>query len=148
MGQNLPSLTTKVTTAQVDTKYGLWGWEREQVVVLLSRTRYAKDIIFVGSKRDTVDALASVLQLRYQFSEYISHLLTQLAQGDEPFESASGIDSRTSGLLRRRPPSIHKQFLSNGTLAIVPMTLLSQWQNEIKRFAPKVRWCSLSPPAT
>lgn len=90
MGQNLPSLATKVTTAQVDTKYGLW--EREQVVVLLSRTHYAKDIIFVGSKRDTVDALASVLQLRSQFSEYISHLLTQLAQGDESTESASGIE--------------------------------------------------------
>ena len=81
MGQNLPSLVTKVTSSDADTRYNLW--EREQVVVLLSRTHYAKDVIFVGSKRETVDALAAVLKQRSQYSEYIYHLLAQLATTDQ-----------------------------------------------------------------
>ena len=76
MGQNLHALVTKVSNSE-DGKYSLW--EREQVVVLLSRTNYARDIIFVGSKRDTVNSLAAVLTQRSQYSEYISHLLTRLS---------------------------------------------------------------------
>jgi len=52
--------------------------------VLLSRTHYANDIIFVGPPGDTVNALASVLQQRSQFSEYISHLLCRLSTDANP----------------------------------------------------------------
>ena len=39
-------------------------WEKEQVVVLLSRTVSAKDIVFVGSPspRETIDAILQVIQ--------------------------------------------------------------------------------------
>ena len=33
-------------------------------------------------------------------------------------------------------PHVKKVFLSNGTLVIAPMTLCSQWQSEIEKFAP------------
>jgi len=87
MGQNLQSLVTKVSNSSSDSKYSLW--EREQAVVLLSRTHYAKDIIFVGLRRETVDAIASVLLQRSQYSEYIAHLLTQLSHdNDQPHASS------------------------------------------------------------
>jgi hypothetical protein len=46
--------------------------------VLLSRTFTAGDLIFVGDKVDTVNALASLIQTRSQYTEYISHLLQML----------------------------------------------------------------------
>ena len=33
-------------------------------------------------------------------------------------------------------PNVKKVFLSNGTLVIAPMTLCSQWQSEVEKFAP------------
>jgi len=74
MGQNVAELITKVTES-AESQFFLW--EREQVVVLLSRTHFAKDIYFVGDPRETSAALAHLLMKKSQFSEYIHHLLTQ-----------------------------------------------------------------------
>ena len=76
MGQNLEGLVTRVTSSE-DSDYFLW--EKEQVVVLLSRTHFAKDIYFVGDPRQTSAALADLLCSRSQYSEYIFHLLQQFA---------------------------------------------------------------------
>ena len=58
MGQNLSEIVTKVTSS---TESDYFLWEKEQVVVLLSRTHYAKDIFFVGDPKDTSAALAELL---------------------------------------------------------------------------------------
>jgi len=76
MGQNLTELVTRVTLT-TDSQYFLW--EREQVVVLLSRTFFAKRIYFVGDPKETSAALAQLLCKQSQYSEYIHHLLRQLA---------------------------------------------------------------------
>ena len=85
MGQDLCALITRVDANEEDYKL----WEKEQVVVLLSRTHFAKDIIFVGSKRSTSEALASLLLKRSQFSDYMDYLLDKLAP-----DAASAADSR------------------------------------------------------
>ena len=74
MGQTCSALVSQVCLN--DPMYDLW--EREQVIVLLSRTCYGKDIIFKGDPIATAEALYSVLQKTSQFAEYISHLLDNL----------------------------------------------------------------------
>jgi hypothetical protein len=74
MGSNFNRLIMLVS--RTDSQYHLW--EKEQVVVLLSRMFTARDLIFVGDKVDTIDTLASLIQMRSQYIEYISHLLQTL----------------------------------------------------------------------
>jgi hypothetical protein len=44
----------------------------------LSRTKWARDLIFVGDQNDTLDALCELIQINLQYSEYMAHLLDQL----------------------------------------------------------------------
>jgi predicted GIY-YIG superfamily endonuclease len=74
MGAELDKLVTAVSKQNKD--YGLW--EKEQVVVILSRTKRARDLIFVGDQNDTLDALCELIQINSQYSEYMAHLLDQL----------------------------------------------------------------------
>ena len=76
MGQDLEYVITKVTPEAVNADYCLW--EREQVVVLLSRTHFAKNIIFVGPPKQTLDALVHVLRKPSQYSDYMEYLLDRL----------------------------------------------------------------------
>ena len=73
MGQDLPALVTCVTG---DSMYHLF--QREQVVVLLSRTHFAKDIIFVGDCNKTAEALADMLDKDGPYSEYMEYLVRKL----------------------------------------------------------------------
>ena len=70
MGQTLDKLVTSVGYLSA---YMLW--EREQIVVLLSHTRFAIDIIFVGNPQETADFLAKVLLRRSQYTDFICHFL-------------------------------------------------------------------------
>ena len=81
MGQDLKHVVTKVTDSSGDPSYHLW--EKEQVVVLLSRTNYAKDIIFVGNKEVTSKALADLLLKRSQYTEYTTSMFKTLSCGCE-----------------------------------------------------------------
>jgi predicted GIY-YIG superfamily endonuclease len=79
MGCEFDKLVTAVS--KQNKSYALW--EKEQVVVLLSRTKCAKDLIFVGNQEDTLDALCELIQLKSQFSEYMAHVLNQLCDSNE-----------------------------------------------------------------
>jgi predicted GIY-YIG superfamily endonuclease len=76
MGQDLGSLATKVTLPTTDPRYSLWL--ASQVVVLLSRTFYAKDIHFIGPVEETTNALVHALRIQSQYSEYMSRLMDYL----------------------------------------------------------------------
>ena len=58
MGQDLPAIVTKVTALLGDPDYALW--DKAQLIVLISRTHYAKDIYFVGEPKKTSAALADL----------------------------------------------------------------------------------------
>jgi hypothetical protein len=64
------------SVSRTDSQYHLW--EKEQAVVLLSRTFAARDLIFVGDMVETINTLASFIQTRSQYTKYISHLLQTL----------------------------------------------------------------------
>jgi hypothetical protein len=70
MGTDFDRLIMLVS--RTDSRYHLW--EKEQAVLLLSRMFTVRDLIFVGDKMDTINALASLIQMRSQYTEYISHL--------------------------------------------------------------------------
>jgi hypothetical protein len=70
MGQDLTGVVTQVSL--IDPDYRLW--EREQVVVFMSRTHFASQIIFVGDKQDTLEASEEILKSRSQFSKYICYV--------------------------------------------------------------------------
>jgi predicted GIY-YIG superfamily endonuclease len=82
MGQDLPAIVTKVTMMGEETDYNLWL--KEQVIVLLSRTHFAKDIIFVGDPHTTSRALAECLGRVSQFSDYMSHIMKTLSTPPDP----------------------------------------------------------------
>ena len=60
MGSTLPAIVTAVV-AVTGMPYDFSLWEAAMVVVLLSRTRYANQIVFVGDKRETVAHLIKIL---------------------------------------------------------------------------------------
>ena len=73
MGQDLPAVISKVDGEE---KYLLF--QRELVVVLLSRTHFAKDIYFVGAPGETAINLWEALQRRSKFDAYLEYLMKQL----------------------------------------------------------------------
>ena len=83
MGSDLGHVVTKLSLT--DPLYRLW--EKEQVVVLLSRTVCAKDIIFVGRPRETIDAILQVIQIRSHYSEYMHHIIDVLTDDGVPVDN-------------------------------------------------------------
>ena len=57
-GDTLFSMATEIS--RNDPNYRLW-WDKGQLVVILSRTKFAKNTIFVGDKDDTIAALKDLL---------------------------------------------------------------------------------------
>ena len=51
-------------------------WDKGQVVVLLSRTREGKHVIFVGSKVDTIRCLISLIQVKSQWMDYMEKVIS------------------------------------------------------------------------
>ena len=62
MGDTLNSMAMSISTK--DSNFELW--DKGQLVVLISRTKHAKDSIFVGSKQDTLDAFKQLILQRNQ----------------------------------------------------------------------------------
>ena len=58
-------------------------WDRVQVVVALSRTQFAKYLIFVGRKASTTKALVDVLKIRSQWSDCIEDILALVMVNEE-----------------------------------------------------------------
>jgi predicted GIY-YIG superfamily endonuclease len=74
-GATLFALATSIEIHKRDHRL----WEKAQWLVLISRTRRLKDVIFVGDKQKTLDMIRRVLLIRSQFSEYTDRVLTVAA---------------------------------------------------------------------
>ena len=73
MGSAAAFLVTQIGITEEDSL-----WEAAQVVVLLSRTHFAKDICFVGDPNVVAKALFEALLSGDQYSEFIDHVLKSL----------------------------------------------------------------------
>jgi predicted GIY-YIG superfamily endonuclease len=83
--------TVSFLVTEIGRSLNLCLWEAAQAVVLLSRTRRARDIYFIGSKKEVIEALWDALLIEDQFSSYITYLLKKLCDEEEP-EKAFTID--------------------------------------------------------
>ena len=50
-------------------------WDRGQLIVILSRTRIMKNIIFVGTKNETIFGLEFLLNQRNQWCDYTEEVM-------------------------------------------------------------------------
>ena len=50
-------------------------WDRAQAIVTLSRTKVGKNLIFVGDKNETIEALAALIQMKSQWTDYMEDVL-------------------------------------------------------------------------
>ena len=70
-GLTLHKMATEISSADPDFHI----WDKGQLIVILTRTKFAKDSIFVGNKQETLDALKTILLTRTQWTDYIEHVL-------------------------------------------------------------------------
>ena len=73
MGATVDKLVTRLDSVE---NKGLW--EAAMVVVLMSRTRFAKDLIFIGDRQRTVDILWNTLLAGGKYNEITQHVLNCL----------------------------------------------------------------------
>ena len=78
MGDTLQFMATQISTN--DRNFNLW--DKGQLVVILSRTKVAKNSIFVGPVNDTLDALTQLLMKKTQWSDYIEKVLRLVTIND------------------------------------------------------------------
>ena len=72
MGDTLQYMATQISSN--DSNFHLW--DKGQLVVILSRTKLARNSIFVGPKNDTLNALTELLMKKTQWSDYIEEVLS------------------------------------------------------------------------
>ena len=71
MGDTLPSIATTISTDNRNFSM----WDKGQLLVLISRTKEARNTIFVGEKDETLKALESILKTRTQWTDYMENVL-------------------------------------------------------------------------
>ena len=59
-------------------------WDKGQMILILSRTKFAKDTIFVGDKNDTLTALKNLLTRKTQWTDYMEEVLQLITVGVNP----------------------------------------------------------------
>ena len=79
MGATLSKIATEINVRGTGNQL----WEKGQVVVLVSRTKFCKDLIFVGDQNATLEVICSLVQVQTQYDEYINHLLDVLSKGGD-----------------------------------------------------------------
>ena len=50
-------------------------WDKGQMIVILRRTKFVKNTIFVGDKNDTLGALTQLLTRKTQWTDYMEDIL-------------------------------------------------------------------------
>lgn len=85
--------TVHKLVVEIGTRHKISLWEAAQVVVLLSRTRFGKDIFFIGELEDVADAIWNALLKKDQFTDYIGYIVKQLtARSSDEEKSSFAID--------------------------------------------------------
>ena len=94
MGDTLPSVATSLSKS--DNNYSMW--DKGQLLVILSRTKLAKDTILVGNKEDTLDALEDLLKTRTQWTQYMEQILKIITTNPNSIEDIDANEAYEGGL--------------------------------------------------
>ena len=71
MGDTLSNMATEISRINANFKI----WDKGQMIVILSRTKYASNTIFVGDKNDTLTALKDLLTRKTQWTDFMEEIL-------------------------------------------------------------------------
>ena len=71
MGDTLPRIATQISCSNAIFKL----WDKAQIIVLLSQTKFAKDIIFVGNIESTLKAIIELCKYSNQWTDYMELIL-------------------------------------------------------------------------
>ena len=77
MGDTLPSMATEISLC--NSNFNMW--DKGQMIVILSRTKYAKYTIFVGDKNNTLAVLKNLLTRKTQWTDYMEEVLQLITIG-------------------------------------------------------------------
>ena len=76
MGATLCKMATEVNVRGSGNQL----WEKGQVLVMVSRTKLAKDLIFVGNRLQTLEIICDLIQVQSQYDTFINHVLAVLSR--------------------------------------------------------------------
>ena len=76
MEDTLQKVAMKVT----DLMFKLW--DKGQIVVALTRTKFGKNIIVFGEKEETVEAIVRLVQIRSQWTDFMENVLDLINEND------------------------------------------------------------------
>ena len=83
MGDTLCSLSIEISESNSEFKL----WDKAQAIVLLSRTRLGKELIFVGDMKSTINALVSLIKATIQWTNYMEKVLNLLTDNQSDSDS-------------------------------------------------------------
>ena len=75
LGDTFPKIVTKISVTESNYKI----WEKEQLLVLLSRVSKLEDLTFVGSAEELQTTLTTIIQKQSCWNNFINNLLVKLA---------------------------------------------------------------------
>ena len=78
-GDTIISMATEISQNNANFKM----WDKGQMIVILSRTKRAKDTICVGDKNDTLHALRLLLTMKTQWTDYMEDIISVITIGSE-----------------------------------------------------------------
>ena len=106
MGQTLASLVTRIGRGRQN-PYSLWL--SSQVVVLLSRTKFAKQTTFISKNpSDTAEILFDILKKTSPFREYIAYVLDKLCSSTDSVQPQPTVIDEYHGIYRPRDIALPK----------------------------------------
>ena len=79
MGDTLSRVAIEIS--RNDSSFRLW--DCAQAIVTLSRTKLGKNLIFVGSKNETINALVELIQMKSQWTDYMEEVLSLITIRNE-----------------------------------------------------------------
>ena len=69
MGDTLNKVAMQLTGAMFEL------WDKGQIIVAMTRTKLGKNVIFVGDKQETTEAIIRLVQTRTQWTDYMENIL-------------------------------------------------------------------------
>ena len=76
MGDTLNKVAMQLTGSMYEL------WDKAQVIVALTRTKLGKNIIFVGSKEETIKSIVTLVQTRTQWTDFMENILNLVTIND------------------------------------------------------------------
>ena len=80
IGDDVPKLATQIASNNPSESRMFNMWDRNQLLVLLSRVNYLSNLIFVGPKQQVIEKLKDVAMKRNQWDSYINNFVSSLKE--------------------------------------------------------------------